>query len=277
MLDCYLTDRQKRMLASLVDGLKDGSIRTDWILRIGGGRIQGIRYFTRNQVSDATYDLWLGDEQPVSTDDFNVFVECGLMEHIGDYSNPRFRLNKGRIINFVSNGFSSEQRMLPIDGQTTNMALSSAYLIDMSQNEVLGPPKDNQSYANDVFVIMPFSDFPPIYDDHIKPIVESLGYSIKRGDDFFSKRSIMSDVWSAIVKSQLIIADCTNRNANVFYELGMAHTLNKSVIMLTQNMKDIPFDIRHLRVIEYKYTPPGMRVFENSLQNAIKSMMESID
>ncbi|MCA9886636.1 MAG: hypothetical protein KC708_26880, partial [Anaerolineae bacterium] len=82
---------------------------------------------------------------------------------------------------------------------------------------------------------------------------------------------------SAIVKSQLIIADCTNRNANVFYELGMAHTLNKSVIMLTQNMKDIPFDIRHLRVIEYKYTPPGMRVFENSLQNAIKSMMESID
>ena len=130
-------------------------------------------------------------------------------------------------------------------------------------------------YQSDIFVIMPFADeFTPIYEDHLTSVANSLGYSIKRGDNFFSKRSIMADVWSAIVNSKLVIADCTGRNPNVFYELGIAHTLDKPVIMITQNMDDIPFDVRHLRAISYEYTPRGMSDLEKSLMEAFDLILD---
>lgn len=146
--------------------------------------------------------------------------------------------------------------------------------INMNNNAVFGSPLDDPQYQCDIFVIMPFDNhFIPIYQDHLKSTANNLGYSIKRGDDFFSKSSIMADVWSAIVNAKLVIADCTGRNPNVFYELGMAHTLDKPVIMITQNMDDIPFDVRHLRVIEYKYTPRGMSSLENLLKEALEKIL----
>lgn len=148
------------------------------------------------------------------------------------------------------------------------------YLIDIAQNSIFDSPQDDSQYECDVFVIMPFAEhFTPIYADHLKMTVEKLGYSIKRGDDFFSKRSIMSDVWSAMYNSKLIIADCTERNPNVFYELGIAHTLDKHVIMITQNMQDIPFDIQHLRVLVYEFTPRGMKRLEYEIENVIQKLL----
>lgn len=150
-------------------------------------------------------------------------------------------------------------------------------LIDVDKNAVFGRPLDDPQYQCDIFVIMPFADnFTPIYEDHLKSAANSLGYSIKRGDNFFSKRSIMADVWSAIVNARLVIADCTGRNPNVFYELGMAHTLDKRVIMITQNMDDIPFDVRHLRVIRYEYTPRGMSGLEKALKDAFEKILGDI-
>lgn len=150
-------------------------------------------------------------------------------------------------------------------------------LIDVDKNAVFGAPLDDPQYQCDIFVIMPFADeFTPIYEDHLTSAANNLGYSIKRGDNFFSKRSIMADVWSAIVNSKLVIADCTGRNPNVFYELGMAHTLDKPVIMITQNMDDIPFDVRHLRVIRYEYTPRGMSSLEQALEDAFEKILGDI-
>jgi len=150
-------------------------------------------------------------------------------------------------------------------------------LIDTRKNAIFGAPLGDPQYQCDIFVIMPFADeFTPIYEDHLKSVANRLGYSIKRGDNFFSKRSIMADVWSAIVNARLIIADCTGRNPNVFYELGMAHTLDKPVIMITQNMDDIPFDIRHLRVISYEYTPRGMSGLEKALREAFEKIQGDI-
>lgn len=150
-------------------------------------------------------------------------------------------------------------------------------LIDIDKNAVFGAPLDDPQYECDIFVIMPFADnFTPIYEDHLKSAANSLGYSIKRGDNFFSKTSIMADVWSAIVNARLVIADCTGRNPNVFYELGMAHTLDKPVIMITQNMDDIPFDVRHLRIIPYEYTPCGMSSLEKALKDAFEKILGGI-
>ncbi|HML22577.1 MAG TPA: hypothetical protein PKD09_13065 [Aggregatilinea sp.] len=149
-------------------------------------------------------------------------------------------------------------------------------IFNINQNAVFGPPLQDPQYQCDIFVIMPFDQsFTPIYENHLKSIADRLGYSIKRGDDFFSRHAIMADVWSAITNTKLIIADCTNRNPNVFYELGIAHTLDKPVIMITQNREDIPFDVGHLRIILYKFTLNGMAELERLLEDALEKVLNS--
>lgn len=128
------------------------------------------------------------------------------------------------------------------------------------------PPIDSQ-YEADVFMVMPFKDKirEEVYRDHVAKRIMGLDLTIKRGDDFFSQNSIMQDIWGAINAADIIIADCTGRNPNVFYELGIAHTLGKRTIMITENEDDIPFDLRHLRYVKYEFTPRGMSNFETDL------------
>lgn len=126
----------------------------------------------------------------------------------------------------------------------------------------------------DLFVLMPFTDdLEPVYEDHIKAVAERLEFSIERGDDSFTAHDVMKDVWEKICGSRLIIADCTGRNPNVFYEIGIAHTAGKPVILITQNSEDVPFDLRQIRYIQYKYTPRGMKDFEENLTKTIKLLI----
>jgi hypothetical protein len=136
-----------------------------------------------------------------------------------------------------------------------------------------GPP-DLDKNKLDLFVLMPFSgELLPIYENHIKPVVSELGLVVARADEFVSVDFVISDVWNAICASRAIVADCTGQNANVFYEMGMAHVLGKPVILLTQEPNDIPFDLQHIRFIQYKYTPPGMRDLEATLLETIRSVL----
>lgn len=122
-----------------------------------------------------------------------------------------------------------------------------------------------------IFVAMPFTEaLRPIYNDHILAVTNKLGLDCMRGDDFFNSNRIMDDVWAAIYHSKLCIVDCTGRNPNVFYELGIAHTLGRKAILIAQTIDDIPFDVRDRRVITYTYTPPGMKQFEETLTKTIQ-------
>jgi hypothetical protein len=124
---------------------------------------------------------------------------------------------------------------------------------------------------------MPFErdDLDHVYRDHIVKIAAELGMTIKRGDDFFSKTSVIRDIWGAINAAKIIIADCTSRNPNVFYELGIAHTLGKPTISITQKEDDIPFDIRQWRYIAYEFTPPAMKKFETALREALAKIIKT--
>jgi hypothetical protein len=124
----------------------------------------------------------------------------------------------------------------------------------------------------DVFVLMPFKkDMLPIYEDHIKPVCESMKLSVRRADDFFTAGSVVQDVWAAIISARLIVADCTDRNPNVFYEIGLAHVIGQPTILLTQRADDIPFDLRHLRYISYQLTPRGMKDFEATFKETVRN------
>jgi hypothetical protein len=101
--------------------------------------------------------------------------------------------------------------------------------------------------------------------------------TIARADDFFIGGHIMTEIWSAIVKAKVLIADCTGRNPNVFYEIGLAHALGKPVVLITQASEDVPFDLRHYRYIQYEFTPRGMKSFEDTLIRTLKSTLEDDD
>ena len=126
----------------------------------------------------------------------------------------------------------------------------------------------------DAFVLMPFSsDMEPVYVNHIRAVTASYGLHVARADDFFTTGSIMVDIWSAINRAAFIIADCTGRNPNVFYEIGLAHARGKDTILITQSLDDVPFDLRHLRVIAYDLTPRGKWTLEESLSKMVGNLL----
>ena len=119
------------------------------------------------------------------------------------------------------------------------------------------------------FVLMPFREpFIRLYEDHIKPILQSVGLRVMKTDDIFTPTAIIDDIWQYINRARLIVVDITGRNSNVFYELGIARTIGKDVIILTQNEEDVPFDLRHLRCFTYIDNQEGWQVLRRNLEKA---------
>jgi hypothetical protein len=66
-----------------------------------------------------------------------------------------------------------------------------------------------------------------------------------------------------------VIADCSGKNANVFYEAGIAHAIGKDVILIAQRIDDVPFDLRHLSILTYHPNDQGLRDLAASLRDRI--------
>ncbi|HEX8176522.1 MAG TPA: hypothetical protein VF543_15635 [Pyrinomonadaceae bacterium] len=104
-----------------------------------------------------------------------------------------------------------------------------------------------------VFVLMPFSkQFDDIYQLGIRSACIDAGAYCERVDEQIFVENILERLYNQIAKADLIVAEMTGRNANVFYEVGYAHALKKQVILLTQNAEDIPFDLKHYPHIVYE-------------------------
>src|SRR5438105_9690132 len=103
-----------------------------------------------------------------------------------------------------------------------------------------------------VFVLMPFdSGFDDIYKFGIKGAAEDADAYAERIDEQIFSEGILDRVFNQINKADVIVADMTGRNPNVFYEVGYAHALGKIVLLLTQQGDDIPFDLKHHQHIVY--------------------------
>jgi hypothetical protein len=114
---------------------------------------------------------------------------------------------------------------------------------------------------NLAFVIMPFDKaFDDIYQLGIKETFHSLGLQCKRSDEIIHTQNVIcTSICQPIRAARYVVADITDRNPNVFYELGFTHArsedqdqANKRVIILTQNMSDLPFDLRTMSIIHYE-------------------------
>ncbi len=103
-----------------------------------------------------------------------------------------------------------------------------------------------------VFVLTPFDkESLEVLDNLIAPPFKELGYEVQKAGSGLDQQNILKDIVEGIAVADLVIADLTGLNANVMYELGIAHGLNKPVLMLTQNISELPFDLRSYRVIRY--------------------------
>jgi hypothetical protein len=131
------------------------------------------------------------------------------------------------------------------------------------------------SSSNLCFVLMPFTEtFNDIYNGLIKPVLWASGLETMRADQVWSSPVFaMEKIRAAIQQSRLCVADLTGRNPNVLYELGIAQTLGKPTILLSQNSEDIPYDLRLYDVIIYKFNTLGLEEAKQVLTRSVQAVL----
>lgn len=116
-----------------------------------------------------------------------------------------------------------------------------------------------------IAVMTPFSPgFEPVFLT-IQSAAGATGYQVLRGKDIWEHSTVIQDVFSLIFRAHIVVCDFTGKNPNVFYEAGIAHTLGKHVVPITQAAADIPFDLQHHRYVPYLNNSEGRADLEHEL------------
>lgn len=139
-----------------------------------------------------------------------------------------------------------------------------------------------REFLDTCFVMMPFGEwFDRYYQEIYVPAIKEAGFEPVRADELFTTGSVVEQIWEQIEKSKLLLADLSGKNPNVFYELGLSHAARKPVVFTAAEVEDVPFDLRHLRVIIYDVREPEWSIrlrksVTDYLRNATKEPEKSI-
>lgn len=127
---------------------------------------------------------------------------------------------------------------------------------------------------NLVAVMMPFeAEFDAVIAA-IKSACGAASLECMRVDDMWEDSTIIQDVFSLIYRSRIVVVDLTGRNPNVFYETGIAHTLGKPVVPITQNRDDVPFDLKHHRFVSYLNNGEGLEDLTTKLKSRLRFLAQ---
>ena len=130
------------------------------------------------------------------------------------------------------------------------------------------------------FLIMPFDKAFADVHQTMKKMLEgpSVGMKCTRTDDLRGGGNIIVDILRGIGESEIVLTDVTGQRANVFYELGIAHMCKdvQNVILLSQDLKWIPFDLKQFRYIVYKNTKPGLKKLSEDLYQAVAGVAQPV-
>ncbi|VVB86132.1 Uncharacterised protein [uncultured archaeon] len=127
---------------------------------------------------------------------------------------------------------------------------------------------------NLVSVMMPFKmEYDKVLET-IRAACHNVGMTCKRVDDIWNNSTIVQDIFELICCSSIVIVDFSGKNPNVFYETGIAHTLGKNVIPITQNIEDIPFDLRHHRFLQYLNNNEGLLELKKGIEIKLKALAQ---
>lgn len=126
-----------------------------------------------------------------------------------------------------------------------------------------------------VSVMMPFDASMNEVHAVVKAAARDARLECQRVDDIWEDSTVIQDVFSLIFRSFTVVCDFSRRNANVFYEAGIAHTLGKHVVPITQSTDDIPFDLRHYRHLVYLNNAEGRAALQDGLTKRLQQLAES--
>ncbi len=133
------------------------------------------------------------------------------------------------------------------------------------------------------FVIMPMSktksctaeEWTSIFEQMIKPAVTGsrLGFTCERSKPRIG--NLIRDILNELDRADVVIADLTDMNPNVFYELGVRHTLRERTILIAQHKKYVPSDLQSYWVIYYEKHLSGLQDFKVKIRDILGQMMKN--
>lgn len=206
-------------------------------------------------------DVFFGN---MLTDNFDIPAE-----KVSDFKEIFFEtLNKAKLLEEVG----GKQRVLDVSHQ-----LESGTGSEAKSKRIKELGKAAQVSAGDsCFVMMPFGEpLGSYYQSIYVPAIKKAGmHPVRADDDLFGTGKIIDQVWRGITESKVLVAELTTRNPNVFYELGLAHALQKPVVLVSSNEGDVPFDLQHIRVIYYDVNDPfwGEKLIEKVAENVLSAI-----
>ncbi|MCT8335800.1 hypothetical protein NUH30_19090 [Leptospira sp. 85282-16] len=144
------------------------------------------------------------------------------------------------------------------------------------------PKETTNKYDITCFLISPigtkgsehYNRFKEVLDYVIRPAVEESNFNLKvvRADEINKPGSIIKDILESLIHSNIVIADLTTQNPNVFYELGVRHSLSPRTILISQSESEIPFDLRDYRTIIYDTSAKGSSDFKKKLTSFLEEI-----
>ena len=128
------------------------------------------------------------------------------------------------------------------------------------------------------FVIMPFSstkscteaEWLDIFENTIKPAVDESGFDYECFRASLEIGNIIRNILDSLYTADVVIADLTDRNPNVFYELGVRHALKNATILIAQDIEHVPFDLNHYATLVYDWkTKSGKDEFKRRMKKTL--------
>lgn len=154
----------------------------------------------------------------------------------------------------------------PLEGRQVGLIAAGTQDVLFSDFTVRGSPPR-------AFVVMQFGEpYDMFYREVIQTRAEAAGFEVFRIDEKAGPGVIFQDIQREIEQAEVVIAEITPANANVFYELGYAHALGKPTILLAQRGAQLPFDIRSYRVVFYNDTIGGKAEVERNLSRHLEAI-----
>lgn len=137
---------------------------------------------------------------------------------------------------------------------------------------VFSVPESQPEEPDLVAAMMPFDGgFTPVYDA-IRSACSDVGLRCLRADDIWEDATVIQDVFSLLFRCRIVVADFSERNPNVMYEAGIAHTLGRPLVPMAQSLDHVPFDLRHHRVLKYLPNSEGLVELRGKLGERLKSL-----
>ncbi|MDO9354536.1 MAG: hypothetical protein Q7T55_12625 [Solirubrobacteraceae bacterium] len=108
----------------------------------------------------------------------------------------------------------------------------------------------------------------------IQKVLEPMGYSVVRADGIDDEGLITHQIIEHLLDDDLVIADLTNHNANVFYEVAVRHAARKPIVHVMTHGEQIPFDVANMRTVHYALNDPDLL---EEAQHELRRKVETIE